>query len=381
MTVPESPTEPTRGRSRRWLSATGIAAAVVALVLAWFALGDTNLGAVPAPSPSGPEVTPVATPTPRSAKPPGLQRARELLGTPRSGGSWLSGIWAGGDAASGERIEQFGAWRQTPVDAITMYPATKTWETIRTSTWHIETFGTTPAILAYGLPLLPDQSGDTLADVAGGKRDEIFRTVATQLLTNGRGNTIVRIGWEANGAWFPWNTTVDTADDYKAAFRRVVGVMKAQAPDLVFDFDIGCGVKLRGQTDRLDALAKLYPGDDVVDLIGCDTYDWHHTVTVDEASWLKTQRPSDSPGIADVADFARAHGKGISYPEWGLASPAEGGKGDNPYFINKMRDFFEANADVLVLESYFSEPTTTLANSIWGPDQNPNSSQEYARRW
>ena len=63
------------------------------------------------------------------------------------------------------------------------------------------------------------------------------------------------------------------------------------------------------------------------------------------------------------------------------SSPAEGGAGDNPYFIGKMRAFFEANADILVLESYFSEPTTSLANSIWEPDQNPRSSAEYARLW
>lgn len=371
---------PTRG-ARRWLPAT-VVAAVVAALAAWAVFGS---GSGPltgtSPSPSASTVTPVPPPSPRSTKPPGLERARELLGAPRSGGTWLSGIWAGGDAATGERVERFGQWRETPVDAITMYPATDTWEIIRTSNWHIETFGTSPAILAYGLPLLPNNSGDTLADVARGERDDIFRQIATLLLTNGRGNSIIRVGWEANGAWFPWNTTVDTADEYRAAFRRVVGVMKQQAPDLVFDFDIGCGVKLRGQTDRMDALTKLYPGDDVVDLIGCDTYDWHHTKSLDEHGWTATQRPSDSPGIADVADFARAHGKGLTVPEWGLASPAEGGPGDNPYFIAKMRGFFEANADILVLESYFSEPTTSLANSIWEPDQNPRSSKEYARLW
>ena len=367
---------------RRW-PAVAVAAAVVAIALiAWFVFGGRPGEVVTGKAPGGtPTTTPIPPPPPRSTKPPGLERARELLGEPRSGGAWLSGIWAGGDTATGERVERFGQWRESPVDAITMYPATDTWETIRTSNWHNETFATSPAILAYGLPLLPVNSGDTLADVANGKQDEVFRRIATLLLDNGRGNSIVRIGWEANGAWFPWNATSDTAEDYRAAFRQVVSVMKQQAPDLVFDFDIGCGVQLRGQKDRLAALELLYPGDDVVDLIGCDTYDWHHTKSVDEESWAATQRPKDSPGIADVADFARARNKGLTFPEWGLASPAEGGQGDNPYFIAKMRGFFEANADILVLESYFSEPTTSLANSIWEPDQNPRSSQEYARRW
>ena len=55
--------------------------------------------------------------------------------------------------------------------------------------------------------------------------------------------------------------------------------------------------------------------------------------------------------------------------------------GDNPFYIEKMRSFFEANADVLVLESYFSEPETSLANSIWDPDQNSQASAVYARLW
>ena len=358
-----------------------LVAALLIAVVTWFAVNRLGGGGPDATLTSAPSVSPIPPPEPRSTKPHGLERARELLGEPRSGEAWLSGIWAGGDTATGDRVERLGQWRGKPVDAITMYPATDTWETIRGSNWHIETFGSSPAVLSYGLPLLPVSSGDTLADIAEGKQDETFRQIATLLLQNGRGNTIIRIGWEANGAWFPWNATVETADDYKGAFRRVVGVMRAQAPDLVFDFDIGCGVKLRGQTDRLDAITKLYPGDDVVDLIGCDTYDWHHTKTTDAKSWEATQRPNDSPGIADVADFARARGKGLSYPEWGIASPAEGGAGDNPYFIGKMRTFFEANADILVLESYFSEPTTSLGNSIWEPDQNPRSSAEYARLW
>ena len=138
---------------------------------------------------------------------------------------------------------------------------------------------------------------------------------------------------------------------------------------------------LRGQGDRLDALTKLYPGDDVVDLVGCDTYDWYHTKAFDEQSWLSSLQPADAVGIQDVANFARAHGKGLSIPEWGLASPREGGEGDNPFYLAQMRLFFVANADILVVENYFSEPTTSIANSIWEPNQNPRSSAVYVQFW
>jgi hypothetical protein len=55
--------------------------------------------------------------------------------------------------------------------------------------------------------------------------------------------------------------------------------------------------------------------------------------------------------------------------------------GDNPFFIEKVRSFFNANKDVLVLEGYFSEPNTSLANSVWDPTQMPRSAEVYARLW
>ena len=376
----EQPCIPPHGRRSRPARGLIIASlgVVLALLAGWLVAGrfqsNAQPGPLPVPEPSSP-------PSSSSTLDPGLGRARELLGKPRSGGRWFSGIWAGGDTATGERVERFGAWRGAPVDAVTMYPAVESWETIRGSDWHVRTFANTPAMLSYGLPLLPQSSGSQLSDVADGHHDDVVLGIATLLVNEGRPRSIVRVGWEANGSWFPWNATKDTAETYKLAFRRVVQVMRSVAPDLIFDFDIGCGVQLRGQQERLDALTQLYPGDDVVDLIGCDTYDWHGTKAVDEATWAKTIRPADAPGVADVADFARLRGKGLTFPEWGLASPAEGGAGDNPYFIKKMRGFFEDNADILLLESYFSEPTTSLANSIWEPDQNPRSSETYARLW
>jgi hypothetical protein len=312
---------------------------------------------------------------------PSVERARQLLGTPPSGLPWFSGAWAGGGEASTTRVEGFGRWRGTPVDAATVYPDARTWQSIRDSNWHVSTYTGFDGVLAYGLPLLPEEEEGDFAGVLSGAHDDVYESVARDLVDNGRGRSIVRIGWEANGDWFPWNATAADAAEYVAAYRHVVGVLRRNAPELVIDFDLGCGTSLRGQTDRLDALNLLYPGDDAVDLVGCDFYDWHNTRSTDEASWQTSIRPADAIGIADVADFARAHGKGLTYPEWGLASTAEQGVGDNPFFVEKMRSFFEANSDILVLEGYFSEPETSLANSIWDPVQLPEAAETYARLW
>ena len=312
---------------------------------------------------------------------PSLQRARAILGPPRSGGQWHSGIWAGGDVARAERVEAFGRWRGTATDAATMYPETTTWQTIHDSHWHLTTYQGFEGRLVYGLPMLPDDGEGDFDTIVDGDHDWVYRKIAQNLVTEGRGRSLVRIAWEANGDWFPWAATATTAPKYVAAFRHIVGVLRSVAPDLVIDFDIACGTPLRGQKHPLAALTELYPGDDVVDIVGCDTYDWYYTKAQNEATWSAAIRPHDRVGIADVADFARDHGKGLSIPEWGLASTADGGLGDNPFYLKKMRSFFEANADVLVLESYFSEPETSLANSIWDPDQNPQSSAVYARFW
>jgi hypothetical protein len=310
-----------------------------------------------------------------------LQRARAILGPPRSGGSWHSGIWAGGDVARASRVEAFGRWRGTTTDAATMYPETTTWQTIHDSHWHVTTYAGFEGTLVYGVPMLPEVGEGDFRTIMNGEHDWVYRKIALNLVAEGRARSVVRIGWEANGDWFRWQTTARKAEEYVGAYRHIVGVLLSVAPDLVIDFDIACGTLLRGQKDRLGALTELYPGDDVVDIVGCDTYDWYHTRAQNEVTWLAAIRPHDRVGIADVADFARQHGKGLSIPEWGLASTADGGLGDNPFYVEKMRSFFEANADVLVLESYFSEPETSLANSIWDPDQNPRSSAVYASLW
>lgn len=312
---------------------------------------------------------------------PSEERARQSLGQAASGGSWFSGAWAAGQPASTARVNAFGDWRGTPVDAATVYPDTSTWQTIHDSEWLIHTYDGFTGVLAYGLPLLPDDGDSDFASVANGDHDWVFQKIATDLVSSGRGNTIMRIGWEANGDWFAWNTKASNAADYVAAYRHVVSVLRAIGPDLVIDFDLGCGTKLRGQEDRMDALNLLYPGDDAVDLVGCDFYDWHNTQSTDDASWERTIRPDDSVGIADVADFARTHGKGLTYPEWGVASTELEGVGDNPFFVQKVRTFFETNSDILVLEGYFSEPQTALANSIWDPVQMPQSSEIYRSLW
>ncbi len=293
--------------------------------------------------------------------------------------AWTSGVWTGGSMGAGS-AQQFALWRGSRVETATTYPAYETWEELTGSEWHVSVFAGFSGRLVYGLPLLP-KAGGSLTDVAAGARDDVWRSVAGDLVKHRFGDSYVRVGLEANGTWFPWGTTASTAGQFIDAFRHVVKVMRDVGPDLRFVFDITCGAGLPGSTGRLDSVTRLYPGDDVVDVVGCDVYDSYTTSVRSAADETNVLRPADAAGLLDVLEFARSHGKLFAVPEWGLTKESAQGAGDNPVFITVMQRFFARNAKYLAFENYFNEPGDYLQSSLWESAQNPAASRVYRRLW
>lgn len=328
---------------------------------------------------AGQTSTPTPTPTPTTPTAPG-SKAQQLFGKPRSGLAWHSGVWTAAPFST-SAVDGFGSWRGRQVDFVTTYGYKDSPAKLMDDEWPITTFAGFGGRLNYGLPLAFG-TGERTKDVASGSLDHVYRDVARDLVKHRRGDSLIRLGWEYNLSDWTWGTTASTVESYKAAYRRVVGVMRAEAPGLKFEFGINCGSGLSGNGDRLAALNVGYPGDAYVDLVGCDTYDWWTTTAAD---FGKVLRAPYGPGIADVADFARARGKGLSFGEWGLAASREGnnwtGRGDDPAYIEKMFAFFKANADILVMESYFDEPDGYIANSLYRNGQNPNAGARYRALW
>ena len=269
-------------------------------------------------------------------------------------------------------VHEFGKWRGSDAEVLTTYPAYKTWDEISESNWHVATFDGFRGRLAYGLPLLPRREKATLAEVAAGEHDQVWRDVANTLLRNGRERAFVRIGLEANGHWFPWGANAETAADFQAAYRRVAQVMKSVAPRLVFVFDITCGESLarcrgrpagqphpalprrrRRRRRRVRPLRQLGPG---------RTHG--EGVAGDPAA-------PDAAGMIDVVEFAKKHDKQFAVPEWGIVSTDNNGTGDNPFFMAKMHQFFWAHRDLLAFENYFDEPGPSLGSSLFLKPQNP----------
>ncbi len=297
--------------------------------------------------------------------------------------TWPSGVWTGGEWGAA-RVEAFGKWRGSPADTATVYPAYETWEELADSDWHVSVFDGFEGKLVYGLPLLPRESaGRGLEEVAAGDRDEVFNSIADVLIKHGREDSYIRVGLEANGDWFPWGVGNgdNNPESFKAAFRHVAQLLKERMPEAQIEFDNSCGAVMRGQSDRMDPLTQLYPGDDVVDVIGCDQYDHYTLISHTEEQFTESLTPAKAAGMQDMLDFAKEHGKKFAVPEWGVVSAEREGGGDNAYFIWSMYRFFAENAEYIAFENYFNEPADYLGSSIWDDVQNPKAAAEYKQLW
>jgi hypothetical protein len=179
--------------------------------------------------------------------------------------------------------------------------------------------------------------GTTLADVAVGMHDAEFEAAA-RAISEAQPAAIIRLGWEMNLNTMAWFAKGQEAD-YIKAFRRVVGIFRRYSSYFKYDWCPGWGPQ--------DSAADLaYPGDDVVDYIGLDVYDFKYEGSAEErwnAFYLKA-----SFGLEWHRAFAAQHGKRMSYPEWGV-----GNFGDNPFFVQQMHDWFVKNERDIAYAAYF----------------------------
>ena len=196
---------------------------------------------------------------------------------------------------------QAESWAGRPFDFVTMYPGYGSWQEMADSGWTSTLLRGYKGRFAYGLPLLPNNRRGQWNDILSGQHDYVFRKIARELRAGGRGDAAIRVGLEANGDWFAWGVTADTADEFRAAFRRVVSIMNAESPALTFWFDVSAGYGLRGQKNRLDALTLLYPGDRYVDGISMDHYDFYELRAVNAATWARPTTASSSNASAAAA--------------------------------------------------------------------------------
>lgn len=254
--------------------------------------------------------------------------------------SKLAGAFVNWGPVGRERTLQ--AWERwlnqapTSVVGIDFY-AENTWEDFARLSW-------VPGIwkelnparqVVWSVPLTV--KGTPLKEVADGQHDAEFETAA-KAISEAQPNAVIRLGWEMNLVSMAWSAGGQEAD-YIAAFRRVVQIFRRHSSGFKYDWCPGWGAQ--------DSPADLaYPGDDVVDYIGLDVYDFKYEGSAGER-WEKFYLNAPF-GLLWHREFAASHGKSMSYPEWGV-----GNFGDNSLFIRNMHDWFVTNAGNIAYAAYF----------------------------
>ena len=126
---------------------------------------------------------------------------------------------------------------------------------------------------------------------------------------------IFRPWHENSGSWFWWGEKLCSVDEYKALWNLLQDKLKADGFDnLVWSYSPGCQDNLTAER-----LLDRYPGDDRVDMIGLDGYQW-----VPEEKDIFIARTKQNLQV--LCEVAQAHGlipamtetgmKNLTQPDW-----------------------------------------------------------------
>ncbi|MBX6388563.1 MAG: hypothetical protein IRZ08_06115 [Frankia sp.] len=328
--------------------------------------------AATAPAAESPSPSPTAQPTESPAAVPAIPRVARAA----TSQDFPSGMSAG----SLSQVQAWAQWRGRPVDVVVTYTARKTWREI-VNPWigsDTKTFRNFPGTWVITAPLFPPASEGSsepgnLQDCAAGAYNSRWEEFGRWLVRMGRPDTFVRLGWEFNGDWYDWRASNPQA--WIACFRNAALAIKRTDPAVRIDWNFNAHDT---QVPGVPNAFALYPGDDVVDVIGVDSYD-HFPPSPDAAAFDRQCNGED--GLCRAISFARQHNKLFSVPEWGVVGD-HGGGGDNPIYIQKMHDLFVRNADILAYEAYFNDAVPgNIESSLFDPVQHPRSAELYVRLW
>ncbi|EIV95572.1 glycoside hydrolase family 26 protein [Frankia sp. QA3] len=285
---------------------------------------------------------------------------------PQAGGvAWPSGANANPphDLATWER------WLGRRTDVAVVFTVRDNWQKIVGDDWPLSELRPQAYAgkVSVAQPLFPKDGNE--AACARGDYDANWATFGRTLVRNGRGDAFVRLGWEFNGDWFWWYPR-DTAT-WRTCFQRAVTAIRSTSPDVRIDWNVSAH---RDSMPNGDNVWAAYPGDGFVDVVSIDAYD-SYPPSLTRATF-DAQCHQDS-GACTVARFAHEHGKRFAVPEWGVVRSAGGGA-DNPYYIQKMYELFQANRANLAYEAYFTATDAgNVQSSLFDPPSNPRAAQRY----
>ncbi|WP_271799338.1 glycoside hydrolase family 26 protein [Dietzia maris] len=158
-----------------------------------------------------------------------------------------------------------------------------------------------------------DRSAYPMDEIAAGVHDDYLYRWADELRTWG-GTVYLRFAHEPNGDWYPWSPAGGTGPEtYVAAWQHIHDLFTLkQAHNVKWIWTVN--VPHEGSSP----IGPLYPGDDYVDVVGVDGYNWGTS-----QPWSRWQSPEEvfGPTLEEVADLAP--GRPVAITE--VASATEGG--------------------------------------------------------
>ena len=284
----------------------------------------------------------------------------------------LVGVFRGTDESN---VVSYAQWLGRPVDLVVDFSARDTWEQIAKPDYLLSHWQGGGRGLVLGVPMLPERDDSaTIARGAAGDYDQHFQALARRLVATGHPDAVLRVGWEFNTANSRWGTP--DADAFRAYWRRIAKAMRSvQGQRFALDWNVN-----NGDGNRYDAVG-YYPGDDVVDYVGVDAYDqsgragtYPYPQDCDDGCRSQRQRAAwdeqiygGSRGLKFWAQFAAKHGRLLSVPEWGLWSRSDGtGGGDNPFYIERMVEFFGERSNAVAYQAYFEFDGDDGQHSLMG---------------
>jgi hypothetical protein len=275
----------------------------------------------------------------------------------RGAGAAEVGVYAGPGCDGVDNLPHYQEWLGAPVHHVTENLDQSSWpHLISDAGWSIQCYAKVRSTvgMTFSIPMLPADGVSTLAKGAAGAYDGAFTQIAETLIAHGFATTTLRIGWEFNGNWEPWSSYKDNAN-FIRYFQRIVTVMKAvPGARFVFEWCPNLGTMTL-------APDQSYPGDAYVDIVGMDVYDGHWS-TIDATtqgrwSFFVTR----AYGLQWQVDFAKAHGKRLSFPEWACCGDDTG---DDPYFINQVAAWLRDNG--YLYADYWDSNTSYRGNISGG---------------
>jgi endoglucanase len=251
-------------------------------------------------------------------------------------GAWL------GEQPSTSGIDNFEKLQQRKLDTVMMYIDWAT-DFDRIKSPNIEPIYNNGSIAI----ITWEAWGYSNTDISSGSKDDYIIQMANSMKSYGK-EIWINLFHEANGNWYDWaigDSDVNTNDTYKEAYKHVVDLFRAQgATNVKWVYTINCD-----SVGKNASFLGHYPGDDYVDYISIDGYNWGTT-----QSWGSTWKSFD-------ATYKNAYNKLSSIEKPMLITEVSSTEigGDKSDWITETFKTIKSSYPRIKLVSWFNEDKET----------------------